>query len=129
MAAALLPRGRNFELKISRLQLDFKCSTGLLRIKVVSPACSCASRIPYSSRASIIAVRTDVTDDRTGDMTTVLTEFSTCFYFGVRRLPKFRNMESKKSLQPCNLHRNFQHVAAARRENPNYTVTLGTIKV
>ena len=91
-----MPRGQNFELRISRLQLDFKCSTGLLRIKVVSPACSCASRIPYTSRASIIAVRTDVTDGHTGDMTTVLTEFSTCFYFGVRRLPKFRNMEWKK---------------------------------
>ena len=35
--------GRNFELRISRLQLDFKCFTGLLRIKVVSPACSWTS--------------------------------------------------------------------------------------
>ena len=37
--------GRNFELRISRLQLDFKCFTGLLRIKVVSPARSWTSRI------------------------------------------------------------------------------------
>ena len=29
-------QGRNFELRISRLQLDFKCSTGLLLIKLVS---------------------------------------------------------------------------------------------
>ena len=37
--------GRNFELRISRLQLDFKCFTGLLRIKVVSPARSWTSHI------------------------------------------------------------------------------------
>ena len=38
----------------------------------------------YNSRASIIAVRTDVTDGGTGGLTIVLTEFSTYFYFGVR---------------------------------------------
>ena len=38
-------QGRNFELRISRLQLDFKCSTGLLLIKLVSLGWSCASRI------------------------------------------------------------------------------------
>ena len=36
--------GRNFELRISRLQIDFKFFTGLLRVKVVSPARSWNSR-------------------------------------------------------------------------------------
>ena len=36
--------GRNFELRISRLQIDFKFFTGLLRVKVVSPARSWTSR-------------------------------------------------------------------------------------
>ena len=38
--------GRNFELRISRLQIDFKFFTGLLRVKVVSPARSWTSQ-PY----------------------------------------------------------------------------------
>ena len=37
--------GRNFELRISRLQIDFKFFTGLLRVKVVSPARSWTSHI------------------------------------------------------------------------------------
>ena len=36
--------GRNFELRISRLQIDFKFFTGLLRVKVVSPSRSWTSR-------------------------------------------------------------------------------------
>ena len=36
--------GRNFELRISRLQIDFKFFTGLLRVKVVSPARAWTSR-------------------------------------------------------------------------------------
>ena len=53
--------------------------------------------VVYQSPASIIAVRTDVTDGdgRTGVLTIVLTEFTTYFYFGVRRLTKFYNIESK----------------------------------
>ena len=47
--------------------------------------------VVYQSPASIIAVRTDVTDadGRTGVLTILLTEFTTYFYFGVRRLTKF----------------------------------------
>ena len=53
--------------------------------------------VVYQSPASIIAVRTDVTDGdgRTGVLTIVLTEFTTYFYFGVRRLTKFYNIEWK----------------------------------
>ena len=53
--------------------------------------------VVYQSPASIIAVRTDVTDGdgRTSVLTIVLTKFTTYFYFGVRRLTKFFNIESK----------------------------------
>ena len=83
-----MPQCRNFELRILHLQLNFQYFTGLLQIKVVSPGSSCASRICQHSGASTIAIGTDVPDDRTGVLTIVLTEFSTYFYFGVRRLTR-----------------------------------------
>ena len=51
--------------------------------------------VVYQSPTSIIAVRTDVTDGdgRTGVLTIVLTEFTTYFYFGVRGLNKFFDIE------------------------------------
>ena len=54
--------------------------------------------VVYQSPASIIAVRTDVTDGdgRTGVLTIVLTEFTTYFYFGVRRLTDYFNIVSEK---------------------------------
>ena len=47
--------------------------------------------VVYQSPASIIAVRTDVTDGdgRTSVLTIVLTEFTTYLYFGIRRLTNF----------------------------------------
>ena len=58
--------------------------------------------VVYQSPALIIAVRTDVTDGdgRTGVVTIVLTEFTTYFYFGVRRHSKFFNIESKSLYNP-----------------------------
>ena len=59
--------------------------------------------VVYQSPASIIAVRTDVTDGdgRTSVLTIVLTEFTTYFYFGVRRLTKkIFNIESKSLYNP-----------------------------
>ena len=47
--------------------------------------------VVYQSPASIMAVRTNVTDGdgRTGVLTIVLTEFTIYFYFGIRRLTNF----------------------------------------
>ena len=71
--------------------------------------------VVYQSPASIIAVLTDVTDGdgRTGVLTIVLTEFTTYFYFKVRRLTKFLDIESKNFYNPVFLIEIFQHVAEA----------------
>ena len=61
---------------------------------------------------------TDVADGRTGVLTIVLTEISTYFYFGVRRLTKFFDIESKSFYNPVFLIEIFQHVAEALCYSP-----------
>ena len=65
--------------------------------------------VVYHSPVSTIAVRTHVTegDGRTAVLTIVITEFTTSFYFGIRRLTNFFQYRIEKSLQPCILDRNF----------------------
>ena len=98
VAAVLMPQAPKAEILSSEsrvynsiLSVLQGCCLLNLFLQVDDPAL-----VVYQSPASIISVRTDVTDGdgRTGVLTIVLTEFTTYFYFGVRRLTKFYTIDS-----------------------------------
>ena len=97
MPQAASAQGRNFELRTRVYNSILSVLQGCCLLNLFLQVDPALCIVVYQSPASIIAVRTDVTDGdgRTGVLTIVVTEFTTYFYFGVRRLTKFYNIESK----------------------------------